>query len=103
MLMIAALAALGALADDQVNIQWKYDAKWGSFWTPADWSDGRNWDGGVAPEAEPTWYRGSDEGATYEVETWGGGRETLSGAALRSWRVEFRSPRTFRLVFYRKI
>lgn len=98
----------------------------------------------VPPEAEPNWYRGSederrwcawqldlakegrglaiafrrldtpspvftaelggiDEKAIYEVETWGGGRETVSGATLRNWRVELRSPRTFRLVFYRRV
>ena len=39
----------GALFADQVIVKWKYNADYGSFWTPADWSDGRNWDGGVAP------------------------------------------------------
>ena len=45
---------------------------------------------------------GIDESADYEVETWHGLTERMSGRALRRLKVELRQPRSFRLVFYRK-
>ena len=46
---------------------------------------------------------GIEEGARYEVETWPGAIERMSGAALRHLTVELRSPRSFRLMFYKKV
>jgi len=46
---------------------------------------------------------GIDENATYEVETWKGATERLSGKALARLAVELRTPRSFRLVFYRAV
>ena len=45
---------------------------------------------------------GLDPSATYEVETYHGERMCVNGARLANWVVELRSPRSFRLVFYRK-
>ena len=46
---------------------------------------------------------GIDTKADYEVETWHGKTERLSGTALERLTVELRAPRSFRLVFYRKL
>ena len=45
---------------------------------------------------------GIDEAATYEVETWKGATEKMSGANLRHLTVRLDAPRSVRLVFYRK-
>ncbi len=44
---------------------------------------------------------GIDPDAEYETETYGGGRERMSGARLAAFRAELPRPRDFRLVFYR--
>lgn len=46
---------------------------------------------------------GIDERAEYEVETWHGGTERMSGAALARLTVKLYQPRSFRLLFYRII
>ena len=45
---------------------------------------------------------GIDEKAQYEVETWHGPTERMSGSKLRHLTVDLQSPRSFRLIFYRK-
>ena len=44
---------------------------------------------------------GIDENADYEVETWHGATERMSGRALKNLKVELRQPRSFKLLFYR--
>ncbi len=46
--------------------------------------------GGIAPDA------------TYEVQTFDGGTDTIPGARLAAFRVEMPRPRDFRLVFYKR-
>ena len=46
---------------------------------------------------------GIDDAATYEVETYQGGTVRMNGAALRHQTVELRQPRSFKLIFYRKV
>ena len=46
---------------------------------------------------------GLDAAADYEVETWRGRTERMRGADLRRLTVELRQPRSFRLVFYRRV
>jgi alpha-galactosidase len=46
---------------------------------------------------------GIDESAEYEIETYGGGAEKANGAGLKRLVVELPEPRSFRLLFYRRI
>lgn len=46
---------------------------------------------------------GVDDAAQYEVETFERGVKTLRGSELRKLRLEMREPRSFRMIFYRKI
>ena len=46
---------------------------------------------------------GIDPAGTYEVETWKGPTERMSGRALAALEVRLRSPRSFQLVFYRRV
>ena len=43
---------------------------------------------------------GIDETASYEVETYGGGVEKVSGAALKRLVIDLPAPRSFKLLFY---
>ena len=45
---------------------------------------------------------GIDVAASYDVETWHGGEERMDGQSLRKLRIELCSPRSFKLLFYRK-
>jgi hypothetical protein len=45
---------------------------------------------------------GIDESATYEIETYGGGVEKVSGAALKRLVIDLPAPRSFKLLFYRR-
>ena len=46
---------------------------------------------------------GIDAAADYEVEEWAGKTIRMSGRELRHRRIELRSPRSFKLIFYRKL
>lgn len=46
---------------------------------------------------------GIDPEATYEVETWKGAKELKRGRDLAAFSVELRQPRSFRLVYYRRV
>ena len=45
---------------------------------------------------------GIDESAAYKVETYGGGVEKVSGAALKRLVIDLPAPRSFKLLFYRR-
>ena len=46
---------------------------------------------------------GIDESASYEVETYGGGVEKVNGAVLKRLVLDLPAPRSFKLLFYRRL